>query len=78
VPAAVPNDNRIPAGTFVGDTLVLRLVAGPAQWYIHDEKAGAFSVLAFAEEGKPPSIPGPLLRVRAGTTIRLTHAEPAT
>ena len=68
---AVANDNRTPAGVWQGDTLVLRLVAQEAVWHLHDEKDGAFHVPAFAEEGKPASIPGPLLRVRAGTPVRV-------
>jgi FtsP/CotA-like multicopper oxidase with cupredoxin domain len=77
-PTALANDNRTPAGTLVGDTLVVRLAVGPAAWYIHDEKAGAFSVLGFAEEGKPPTIPAPLIRVAAGTPIRLSVRNPLT
>jgi len=75
-PSAVANDNRTPAGMLVGDTLVVRLVVSPAAWHIHDEKAGAFSVLAFAEEGKPPTIPAPLIRVAAGTTIQVAVLNP--
>jgi FtsP/CotA-like multicopper oxidase with cupredoxin domain len=75
-PTALANDNRTPAGTLVGDTLVVRLAVGPAAWYIHDEKAGAFLVLAFAEEGKPPTIPAPLIRVAAGTTIQVAVQNP--
>jgi FtsP/CotA-like multicopper oxidase with cupredoxin domain len=68
---AVANDNRAAAGTWRGDTLVLELVAVHADWYLHDEAEGAFHLSAFAEEGKAPSIPGPLLRVRAGTPVHV-------
>jgi manganese oxidase len=77
-PTAVANDNRTPAGTMVGDTLLLRLVVGFVAWHIHDETDGAFSVLAFAEEGKPPTIPGPLIRVAAGTPIHVAVRNPLT
>ena len=75
-PVAVVNDNRSPAGTSVGDTLVLRLTVTPAAWYILGEANQTFRVLAFAEEGKAPTIPAPLVRVRAGTPIRVVIRNP--
>lgn len=36
------------------DTLVLRLTVTPATWHILEAQDPAFTVLAFAEEGKPP------------------------
>src|SRR5215204_6380451 len=71
-PAALPNDNRTPAGRMNGDTLVLRLVAVKARWFILGDSNPAFTVATFAEEGRPPSVPGPLIRVRAGTVIHAT------
>jgi FtsP/CotA-like multicopper oxidase with cupredoxin domain len=68
-PAAIPNDNRAAAGRRNGDTLVLQLVAVKARWFILGDSNPAFSVAAFAEEGKRPSVPGPLLRVHAGTVV---------
>jgi len=58
------------------DTLVLRLTVTPAAWHILGEHEPAFTVLAFVEEGKPPSIPGPLIRVRVGTPIRVHLRNP--
>src|SRR5512138_2158655 len=75
-PVALPNDNRTPAGLRIGDTLVLRLVAERVRWHIHAETGAAFDVLAFAEDGRAPTIPGPLLRVRAGTPVRATVSNP--
>jgi FtsP/CotA-like multicopper oxidase with cupredoxin domain len=69
---AAPNDNRMPAGTYHGDTLVVHLVAGPADWHILGDSEPAFSVLAFGEEGKPLTIPGPLIRVKVGTPVYVT------
>ena len=74
--AALPNDNRTPAGRRIGDTLVLRLVATPVRWYIHTAREPALDVLAFAEDGSAPTIPGPLLRVRAGTPVRVAVRNP--
>jgi manganese oxidase len=75
-PVAIANDNRVPAGRRVGDTLVLQLTVGPASWQIFGDSAAPFRVLAFAEEGKAPSIPGPLVRVTVGTPIRVGIRNP--
>ena len=71
-PDALPNDNRTPAGIRVGDTLVLRLVATQVTFRINGERDPGFTTLAFGEEGKPASIPAPLIRVRVGTSIVAT------
>jgi FtsP/CotA-like multicopper oxidase with cupredoxin domain len=73
---ALPNDNRTSAGSYVGDTLVLRLTVTPVKWYFLGDDGPSFTVLAFAEEGKPPIIPGPLIRVHVGTPIRVTVRNP--
>jgi FtsP/CotA-like multicopper oxidase with cupredoxin domain len=72
----MPNENRTPAGRMERDTLVLRLSVIPADWHILGDSNPAFHVLAFAEEGKPPSIPGPLIRVRIGTPVRVHLRNP--
>jgi manganese oxidase len=71
LPRALPNDNRTPAGRQVGDTLVLRLVAQQVSWHLDADEDPGFKVFAFAEEGSAPMVPGPLVRVRAGTPIRI-------
>ncbi len=68
----VPNDNRVPAGTLVRDTLHLSLVLQRAEWYPEAENGPHVMVEAFSEVGKLPSIPAPLIRVREGTVIRAT------
>jgi FtsP/CotA-like multicopper oxidase with cupredoxin domain len=73
---AVANDNRTRAGTMVGDTLALRLTVTPVAWHILGDSEPAFTLLAFAEEGKAPTIPGPLIRVRLGTAVRVTVRNP--
>jgi len=70
VPRVSPNDNRHPAGTMRGDTLLLRLVVQSAEWYPEAEDGPHITVEAFGEEGELPRIPAPLIRVRAGTPIR--------
>jgi multicopper oxidase len=76
MPTAVPNDNRAPAGTRVGDTLFVRLAITVADWHILGDSTPAFTVSAFEEEGKPPSIPAPLIRVRVGTPIHVVIRNP--
>jgi hypothetical protein len=76
VPAAVANDNRIPAGALVGDTLYVRLTITAADWHILGDKAPAFREAAFQEEGKAPSIPAPLIRARVGTPIHVVIRNP--
>jgi FtsP/CotA-like multicopper oxidase with cupredoxin domain len=65
----VPNDNRRPAGTLRNGALTVRLEARVADWHPDGDNAPGAAMMAFAEEGKAAQIPGPLLRVVAGTRI---------
>ncbi|MEO7158016.1 MAG: multicopper oxidase domain-containing protein, partial [Vicinamibacterales bacterium] len=60
------------AGVLRGNQLTLRLVARMAMWYPDGDAAPGAPVQAFAEEGGQPRIPGPLIRVRAGTEVQVT------
>ena len=73
---AVANDNRTPAGSYVGDTLLLRLTVTPVVWGILGDSNPGFRVAAFAEEGRRPTTPGPLVRVRVGTPIHVIIHNP--
>jgi FtsP/CotA-like multicopper oxidase with cupredoxin domain len=65
------NDNRAPGGWMQDGVLHLQLAIVEAAW--HPELAGPERrVLAFAEEGHAPSNPGPLIRVREGSTVAVT------
>jgi FtsP/CotA-like multicopper oxidase with cupredoxin domain len=66
------NDNRHSAGVRHGNALTLRLVARVAMWYPDGDSAGGAAMQAFAEEGRAPSIPGPMIRVPAGTEVTVT------
>ena len=66
------NDNRTPAGTVKEDTLTVRLVMRAARWYPDGPSGCALQVHTFAEQGRPSQIPGPLIRLRAGTNLRVT------
>ncbi|MGE5926652.1 MAG: multicopper oxidase domain-containing protein [Gemmatimonadota bacterium] len=72
LPSVVPNDNRAAAGRMVGDTLMLDLVLDSASWHPQGPGGPSVVVPAFAEAGHAPQIPAPLIRVRAGTLVRVT------
>ena len=54
--------------------LTLRLVAEEARWRPEGQSDAdpTRTIQAFAEEGKAPQIPGPLVRVPEGTEIRMS------
>lgn len=66
------NDNRVAAGFQKGNLLTLHLVARMGMWYPDGDSAPGTPVPAFAEDGQLPTIPGPLIRVRAGTEVQVT------
>ena len=69
-PVLQPNDNTASAGTVRDGVLALDLNAQTGQWPANAGVAPSSQVEAFAERGKPASLPGPLIRVPAGTMIR--------
>lgn len=72
LPVVAPNDNRVSAGTLENGVLTLNLVVAMARWYPEDS-GGSFTELpVFAEEGRGPQIPAPLIRVPLGTRVRVT------
>lgn len=64
------NDNRAAAGVLRGGVLRVDLDATWAGWRPDADVDTAATVQAFGERGKQPSIPGPFLRVPAGTVVR--------
>jgi len=54
------------------DTLTIALEARWAMWYPNGDSLQGREVEVFAEEGKAPLVPGPLVRVPVGTTVILT------
>ena len=64
------NDNRAAAGTLRDGVLTIRVEARLGNWRPDGDADPGITVAAFAEEGKPPQIPGPLIRVPKGTAIR--------
>lgn len=71
-PIVTANDNTRAAGRLASGVLTVDLDIVRGMWHpLGADRAGTSS-LAFAERGGAPTTPGPLLRVRAGTRIRLS------
>ena len=66
------NDNRERAGVLRSRVLAVRLEVREGEWHPDGENDPGVGIRAFAEEGKPLRVPGPLLRVTEGTEIRAT------
>jgi len=72
LPVAAPHANRAGAGELRGGVLHVTLEAKLAIWYPDGDSLPGIPVEAFAEAGREPLAPGPLLRVREGTELRIT------
>lgn len=68
----VTHDNRRAAGVLRDGVLTVSLAAGSGTWYPEMKAGPGHDVYAFGEEGGRLSVPGPMLRVPAGTEIRMT------
>lgn len=71
VPLATVNDNRQEAGQLRDGVLTIALQIVTARWYPDDDGGNSLVVPAFAEAGKAPSVPAPLLRAPSGTRMRV-------
>jgi FtsP/CotA-like multicopper oxidase with cupredoxin domain len=72
LPRVVANDNRRPAGSLTNGTLELKLELTTGLWHPEAETGTPLRIPVFAEEGKAPANPGPLIRVTAGTEIHVS------
>jgi FtsP/CotA-like multicopper oxidase with cupredoxin domain len=71
LPLVQPNDNRIAAGALRGGVLDVALEVMRADWRVETPDGPGLRVAAVAEEGGPPTIPAPLIRVETGTYLRI-------
>src|SRR5258705_3757246 len=69
---ATTNDNRRPAGTLRDGKLELKLDVVNAQWFPEAEDGPSVVMQTFAEQGRSPEIPGPMIPVPEGTEIHIT------
>jgi FtsP/CotA-like multicopper oxidase with cupredoxin domain len=66
------NDNRQSAGVSKSGILTIELEAREGIWFPETHEGEGIRVYAFAEKGKPLQLPGPVIRVPAGTIIKAT------
>ena len=71
-PVILANNNRLAAGQFTGRELRLSLEARWGKWYPDGPTGSAAPIQAFAESGRAPEVPGPMIRVPAGTLVTVT------
>lgn len=65
------NDNRHPAGSLRNGVLDATLEIRRGRWFPESDSGASVIIHAFAEPGRAPSTPGPLVRARQGTRIRI-------
>jgi FtsP/CotA-like multicopper oxidase with cupredoxin domain len=75
IEAATANDNTKPAGRIEGTTFSVSLELRDAAWQPGGPGTRSIRVFTFAERGRAPSIPGPLIRVAIGTTVNASIAN---
>jgi FtsP/CotA-like multicopper oxidase with cupredoxin domain len=68
----MPNDNRTPAGTLRNGVLTLNLEAREGLWYPDGDAGPGLVLQMFAEVGRTAQNPGPLIRVPAGSRLRVS------
>ena len=69
---AATNDNRRPAGSLRNGKLELKLDIVTAQWFPENDSGPSIAMEAFAEQGREPEVPGPMIRVPEGTEVHVT------
>ena len=68
-PIIETNDNRVPAGTMRNGALDVQLDAREGVWHPYGPSGPPVTIQAFGEVGKPVQMPGPMIRVKAGTRV---------
>ena len=68
----VANQNRIPGGKLENGVLNVKLELRSGAWRPEANDGPQLFVQAFGEAGRPPQIPGPMLRIPEGTTVHAT------
>lgn len=70
------NENRASAGVLRGGVLTVKLEVRRGMWHPDGDENPGVEMLALAEQGRAPQMPGPLIRVPEGTEIRATIRNP--
>jgi manganese oxidase len=66
------NQNRASAGKLSNKTLTVAFDIVEAAWRAEGPSDPVVRILALAERGKTPQVPGPMIRGEAGTTVKLS------
>jgi FtsP/CotA-like multicopper oxidase with cupredoxin domain len=72
VPEVQSNDNRRSAGRLASGAFTCRLEIREGLWNPEEKGGPGLPIEAFAEQDRQPSNPGPLIRVAAGTKVRVS------
>jgi FtsP/CotA-like multicopper oxidase with cupredoxin domain len=72
IPVMQTNDNTTAAGKIENGVLNIRLDAITGVWHPEGPNGKSVETAAFAEEGRAPTSPGPLIRVIVGTVVHVT------
>src|ERR1700730_1065355 len=72
IPRIVTHDNTQVSGKLEDGVLTLRLEIREGEWHPDADDGPGMPIFAFAEEGKSPSIPGPMIRAPEGTRIKVS------
>lgn len=72
VPRVTVHRNRVPAGRRIGTTQRISIDVLESAWRPEGPDDPEVPILAFAEAGQRPTVPGPLVRVAQGTEIVIT------
>lgn len=72
LPAIAFHDNAVASGTLRDGALSLGFEIRRGMWHPNGKDRPGTPMLAFAEPGKPLSLPGPLIRVPVGTRLLVT------
>lgn len=71
----IANQNRAAAGKLENGVVTVHLELRNGAWHPEADDGPKLVVQAIGEAGKPAQIPGPLLRMPAGTTVHVTVAN---
>ena len=72
LPVVRPNANTEHAGALHDGVLTVALEAKESAWRLDGPSHPPMTIEAFSEPGKPPLMPGPLVRAPVGTEIRIS------
>src|SRR5215218_5604488 len=71
LPTAAPNENWRPSGRLRAGVLTLSLEARLTMWHPDGDLLPGIPIEAFAERGRVPEVPGPLIRVPRDTELHI-------